>query len=60
MSAASDQLKPHDFPVEADRDCIKSHDGKPIATTNSEALAHEIAERLNSDEYSREQDKWSA
>lgn len=60
MASAPDQLKPHDFPVEADKARIKRHDGTPIAETDSDALAHDIAERLNSEEALREQDKWSA
>ncbi len=60
MTKAPDQLKPHDFPVEADKGSIKSQDGKPIAETDNEGLAHDIADRLNTEEYLREHEKWSA
>jgi hypothetical protein len=55
-----DQLKPDDFPLQTDHDKIKRQDGKPVAETESEDMAHEIAERLNSEEHRREEDKWSA
>jgi hypothetical protein len=60
MTKPNEPLKPNDFPLEADKDCVQRQDGKPIATTKSEAMAHEIAERLNAEEQRREEDKWSA
>jgi len=60
MSGTPDQLKPHDFPVEAERGRIKSQNGTPIADTDNDKLAGDIAERLNSEEQRREEDKWSA
>jgi hypothetical protein len=56
----SDQLKPDDFPLQADKDKVKRQDGKPVAETESAEMAKEIAERLNSDEHHREEDRWSA
>jgi hypothetical protein len=53
-------LKPHDFPVHSQCDQIKKHDGMPVAKAEDEALAEDVAERLNEDEARREQDKWSA
>jgi hypothetical protein len=55
-----DHLTADDFPLQADRGKIKRQDGKPVAQTESEDMAKEIAERLNCEEHSREEDKWSA
>jgi hypothetical protein len=55
-----DRLKPDDFPLQADQDKIKRQDGKPVAQTESETMAKEIAERLNCEEHRREEDRWSA
>ena len=55
-----DQLKPDDFPLQADDSKIARQDGKPIAKTDSEDMAKEIADRLNCEEHRREEDKWSA
>lgn len=60
MHTPPDSLEPKDFPVEADGACVKKRDGKPIANTDSEAMANEVANRLNADEHRREEDKWSA
>ncbi|NPU64146.1 hypothetical protein HL667_03980 [Bradyrhizobium sp. 83012] len=60
MTDANDPLKPDDFPLEADKERVRCQNGKPIATTKDEAMAHEIAERLNAEEHRREEDKWSA
>jgi hypothetical protein len=53
-------LKPDDFPVEADKGRIVRRDGKPIARSDDEGMANDIADRLNADEHRREEDKWSA
>jgi hypothetical protein len=53
-------LRPEDFPVDVEGQKIKKQDGTPIADAESPAVAAEIAERLNEDEASREEDKWSA
>ncbi|MGJ4962293.1 hypothetical protein [Bradyrhizobium sp. HKCCYLRH3061] len=47
MTGTDEPLKPEDFPLEADKERVQRQDGKPIATTKNEAMAHEIAERLN-------------
>ncbi|WP_257164543.1 hypothetical protein [Bradyrhizobium sp. SRS-191] len=60
MTEPNEPLKPDDFPLEADEDRVRRKDGKPIAKTKDEAMAHEIAERLNAEEHRREEDKWSA
>jgi hypothetical protein len=56
----NEQLKPDDFPLHVDDSKITRQDGKPIAKTDSEDMAKEIAERLNCEEQHREEDKWSA
>ncbi len=60
MSTTKEPLVPNDFPVIADGKAIKKQDGTPIAKTDDPALADEVAERLNSDEAQREEDRWSA
>jgi hypothetical protein len=35
-------------------------DGKPIAKVKTPAIAEDIADRLNEDDYRKEQDGWSA
>jgi hypothetical protein len=53
-------LEPDDFPVSADGTEIKTQDGTPIAVTSDPAVATDVADRLNSEEARREEDKWSA
>ena len=53
-------LKPDDFPVEVEGDELMTADGKPIARAKTPAIAEEIADRLNEDDYRKEQDRWSA
>ncbi|MGJ4889826.1 hypothetical protein [Bradyrhizobium sp. HKCCYLR20261] len=60
MTEQGEQLKPKDFPLEAEKDRVCRRDGKPIAQTDTDSMAHEIAERLNADEDRREEEKWSA
>ena len=60
MSKPNTPLKPDDFPVEAEGEKVVKQDGKPIAKANDPATASEIADRLNADEASREEDRWSA
>ncbi|GLH75313.1 hypothetical protein SSBR45G_02210 [Bradyrhizobium sp. SSBR45G] len=60
MTEPNQPLEPDDFPLEAEKERICRQDGKPIARTDTEAMAHDIAERLNADEQRREEDKWSA
>ena len=55
-----EQLKPDDFPLQADKDKVKRKDGKPVARTENAEMATEIAERLNCEEHRREEDRWSA
>jgi hypothetical protein len=53
-------LKPDDFPVEVEGEKLVTADGKPIAKAKTPAVAEDIADRLNEDDYRQEQDKWSA
>jgi hypothetical protein len=53
-------LKPDDFPVHTSRKQIVKSDGKPIADAADEKTASEVAERLNAEEQTREEDRWSA
>ncbi|MCK1405121.1 hypothetical protein [Bradyrhizobium sp. 76] len=53
-------LKPDDFPLEADKNELKTHKSKPVASAESEKIADRIAERLNEHAHQEEQDRWSA
>jgi hypothetical protein len=53
-------LKPDDFPVEVEGDELMTADGKPIAKAKTPDIAEDIADRLNEDDYRKEQDRWSA
>ena len=53
-------LKPDDFPVEVEGEQLVTAYGKPIAKAKTPAIAEDIADRLNEDDYRKEQDRWSA
>ncbi len=53
-------LPPDDFPLMVDGTTIKNKAGRVIATTESEAVAVQIATWLNEYESKREEDRWSA
>jgi hypothetical protein len=53
-------LKPDDFPIEVEGEELVTADGKPIAKAKTQAIAEDIADRLNEDDYRKEQDGWSA
>jgi hypothetical protein len=53
-------LKPEDFPVHTEQKKIVKNDGKALAEANNEKTAEDVAERLNSEEDRREEDRWSA
>ncbi len=57
---SKDKLKPDDFPIEVDKDKLKTHKGEPVAEAQSEQIADEIADRLNEQAHQEEQDRWSA
>lgn len=59
-TAAGKPLQPDDFPVQAAGNEVMAQDGTAIAATPDPAVASDIADRLNSDEARREEDKWSA
>jgi hypothetical protein len=56
----NDKLKPDDFPIEVEGEELVTADGKPIAKAKTPAIAEDIADRLNEDDYRKEQDGWSA
>ena len=53
-------LTPDDFPIEADKQKLKTQKGEPIATADTEELADQLAARLNEQAHREEQDRWSA
>ena len=53
-------LKPADFPVQVQQRNIVNNDGKAIAEACDEKTAEDVADRLNAEEYRREEDRWSA
>ena len=57
--ADNDQLKPNDFPVHADKKKIVKTDGKDIAEAKTTEIAEDVADRLNSEEAQREEDRWA-
>jgi hypothetical protein len=57
--ADNDHLKPNDFPVHADKKKIVKTDGKDIAEATTPENAKDIADRLNSEEAQREEDRWA-
>jgi hypothetical protein len=57
--ADKEQLKPDDFPVHIESKKIVKPDGNEIAEARSPKIAEEVAERLNTEEHLREQDRWA-
>jgi hypothetical protein len=55
----SDNLKPDDFPVHPLKKEIIKTDGSKIAEAVTSEVAQEIADRLNSEEHRREEDRWA-
>jgi hypothetical protein len=53
-------LKPQDFPVHSDDKTIVKNNGEPVAEVCDRETADDVADRLNENEYQREQDRWSA
>jgi len=53
-------LEPEDFPVRTKQKKILKHDGETIAEARNEKTADEVAERLNAEEQTRDEDRWSA
>jgi hypothetical protein len=51
---------PNDKPLKPDDEELETADGKPIAKAKTPAIAEDIADRLNEDDYRKEQDGWSA
>jgi hypothetical protein len=57
--ADNDQLKPNDFPVHAEQKKVVKTDGKDVAEATTPKIAEDIADRLNSEEAQREEDRWA-
>jgi len=57
--ADNDQLKANDFPVHTEKKRIVKNDGKAIAEASTPKIAEDVADRLNSEEDQREQDRWA-
>jgi gamma-glutamyl phosphate reductase len=52
-------LKPNDFPVHTEKKKIVKTDGKDIAEAKTPKIAEDVADRLNSEEAQREEDRWA-
>ena len=57
--ANDEQLKPNDFPVHTEKKKIVKTDGKDIAEAQTTKIAEDVADRLNSEEAQREEDRWA-
>ncbi len=56
---ADDKPKPNDFPVHTEQNKIVKNDGKEIAEAANPKIADDLAERLNTEEDRREEDRWA-
>ena len=59
MAENDKPLEPEDFPVRAKQKKILKNDGETIAEARNEKTADEVAERLNTEEQIREEDRWA-
>jgi hypothetical protein len=57
--ADHEQLKPDDFPVHTEKKKIIQTDGIEIAEAKTTKIAEDVADRLNSEEAQREEDRWA-
>jgi hypothetical protein len=57
--ADKEHLKPNDFPVHTEKTKIVKTDGKKIAEAKTAKIAEDVADRLNSGEAQREEDRWA-
>ena len=57
--ADDEHLKPNDFPVHTEQKKIVKTDGKKIAEGLTPEIAKDVADRLNSEEAQREEDRWA-
>ena len=57
--ADNEQLKPYDFPVPTEKKKIVKTDGEDIAEAKTTEIAEDVADRLNSEEAQREEDRWA-
>jgi hypothetical protein len=53
--ADNEQLKPNDFPVHTE----KRKSLNPMARIKTTEIAEDVADRLNSEEAQREEDRWA-
>jgi hypothetical protein len=60
MKMKKPAIEPDDFPVEADKEQVKTNKGDPLALAKDQPVAEEMAERLNEQAYREEHDRWSA
>jgi hypothetical protein len=54
-----DQLKPAAFPVHTEKTKIVKTGGKEIAEAKTTKVAEDVADRLDSEEAQREEDRWA-
>ncbi len=54
-----EQLKPDDFPVHTEQKKIVKSDGNVVVQAETPQIAEDIANRLNTDEAQREEDRWA-
>ncbi|MCW5702996.1 MAG: hypothetical protein KIT82_10465 [Bradyrhizobium sp.] len=52
-------LNPNDFPITTDEKRLIRQDGKKIADAITEAMADDIAERLNENAARKREDRWA-
>ena len=52
-------LEANDFPIESEKQTLKTCNGKKIASAPSKELAEEIADRLNEQAHREEEDRWA-
>ncbi|MEZ5822928.1 MAG: hypothetical protein AB7I42_04730 [Bradyrhizobium sp.] len=52
-------LNPNDFPITTDEKKLIRQDGKKIADAITEAMADDIAERLNENAARKREDRWA-
>ena len=55
----NEPLKPNDFPVHTEKRKIVKTDGEDIAEAKTTQIAEDVADRLNSEEAQREEDRWA-
>ena len=54
-----DVLRPNDFPIETEEEKLKTQTGKIVGSAASKELAENVADRLNEQAHSEEEDRWA-